>query len=301
MKLFIISVLLFSGLLNAETTDPYKKAEKLISDKKYTEASILLNNLIDKNKKDLRAYGLVADMYRNMGGVENIKAAEAYYYMISGEDNKNINAMMGLGTCSYMLGHKEKARMIFEDIYKKYYNKESKLKNINYYMGNIAFDKGLEEKARDYFKKELEINVTSVDALFAIGVTYEYDNKGERKTSGSKIEEATKYYNEAIKIDPTYSPALFNLSLDYSLSKDQDKAIAMAEKILKIKNAEALYNTVYYNLACFYSLKKDTKRSIENLKKAIDNGFDDFDHMKKDEDLAYLRDKKEFKALIKSN
>jgi len=297
MNFFIICSLIFSSALNAQSSDFYKKAEKLISDKKYPEASVILNKLVEKNKKDLRAYGLFADMYRAMGGTENIKEAQAYYYMISAENKNDIDSKMGVGICSYLLGHKEKARIIFEDIYKTY----PKIKNINYYMANLTFDRGQTEKSRGYFKKELEVNASNVDALFFLGVTYEYDNKGDRMTSGSKIGEATKYYNEAIKIDPLYAPALFNLSLDYSLNKDQEKAIATAEKILKIKSADALYNTVYYNIACFYAIKKDAKRSIENLKKAIDNGFNDFDHMKNDEDLIYLRDKKDFKDLFKSN
>ncbi|MCX6112403.1 MAG: tetratricopeptide repeat protein, partial [Proteobacteria bacterium] len=301
----IISILLLSGLVNAESIDPYKKAEKLISDKKYTEASVILNSLIGKNKRDLKAYILIADMYMGMGGPENINMAQSYYYMVSVEDEKNIDSKMGLGVCAYALGHKEKARIIFEDIYKTYSNTysktNSKAKNINYYMGLLAFDRDQTETARNYFKKELEVKANNVDTLFMLGVTYEYNNKGERKTLGSKIEEAVKYYNETLSIDPLYAPALFNLSLDYSIKKEQDKAIEIAEKILKIKTAEGLYNTVYYNLACFYSLKKDMKRSMENLKKAIDHGFNDFDHMKKDEDLAYLRNKKEFKDLIKSN
>ncbi|MEI6080394.1 MAG: hypothetical protein WCQ53_07155 [bacterium] len=129
----------------------------------------------------------------------------------------------------------------------------------------------------------------------------EYNSDGKRIRDASGIEESIKYYKEAIKLDPEAVNALMNLSIDYSLKKDQDKAIQTAEKILKIKGSDNVKYVVYYNLACFYSLKKDTKNAIDNLKKAMTAGFDDLKHMKEDKDLDNIRDTKEYKELIRSN
>jgi len=286
MRYLIVLALLLSGLLNAGQTDPYKKAASLIAEKKYTEAFSALNELIGKSKEDLKAYDL---------GDENLRVAESYYYQILKEVPNDLNAKMDLAICSYHLGHTEKARMIFEDVYKK----NPQMKKLNYYLGNIAFfEKNELERARAYLKKELELNTKDADALFVLGLSYEYNSNGERRASSSGVDEAIKYYEQSLKIDPESPGALFNLAIAYSVKKDQDNAVQTAERLLKVQNAKGLYMSTHYNLACFYSLKKEPKKAVENLKKAIENGFEDFDHMQKDSDLTNIRDDKEFKELV---
>ena len=265
--LFLILSLLIQFTVSSQETDPYKKIEKLIIEKKYEQASSTLNDLIKKDDKNHKLYNLTALMYKSMGGSENIRLAESYYYKLYSNNKNDKTLELEIGICSYLLGHKEKARIIFNDIYK---------------TNNMIL-------ARDYFKKELAINKLSVDSFFMLGTSYEYDDKSE----------AIKYYLKALELDPSHIASLFNLSLAYSMKKDQDMAIHTANKLLQIDDAKNMKGTIYYNLACFYSLKKQEENSIDNLKKAIENGFNDFEHAKQDTDLEFLRDKKSFKELIK--
>lgn len=283
--LFLILWSLIQFALSCQETDPYKQIEKLITEKKYEQASSTLNDLTKKDENNPKIYNLTAMMYRSMGGSENIRIAESYYYKLYSNNKEDKNVELELGICSYLLGHKEKARLIFNSIHKT----NKMIKELNYYMGCIAFDDNNMMLAREYFKKELEINKSNVDALFMLGTSYEHNDKSE----------AIKYYSRALELDPSHIASLFNLSLAYSMVKDQDKAIQAANKLLQIEEAKNIKGTVYYNLACFYSLKKQEKNSIENLKKAIENGFNDFEHAKKDADLKFLRDKRDFKELIK--
>lgn len=283
--LFLILSLLIQFTVSSQETDPYKKIEKLIIEKKYEQASSTLNDLIKKDDKNHKLYNLTALMYKSMGGSENIRLAESYYYKLYSNNKNDKTLELEIGICSYLLGHKEKARIIFNDIYKT----NKRIKELNYYIGCLAFDENNMILARDYFKKELAINKLSVDSFFMLGTSYEYDDKSE----------AIKYYLKALELDPSHIASLFNLSLAYSMKKDQDMAIHTANKLLQIDDAKNMKGTIYYNLACFYSLKKQEENSIDNLKKAIENGFNDFEHAKQDTDLEFLRDKKSFKELIK--
>jgi TolB-like protein/Flp pilus assembly protein TadD len=55
---------------------------------------------------------------------------------------------------------------------------------------------------------------------------------------------------------------------------------------------------IIYNAACFYALIGDKTASIENLKKAIENGFGNFEYIKHDPDFYSLQEEPDFIALI---
>ena len=56
---------------------------------------------------------------------------------------------------------------------------------------------------------------------------------------------------------------------------------------------------IYYNLACAYARTQNKIKALENLRLAVEHGFDDIEHIKQDKDLASLRDSKEFQEIIK--
>ena len=58
-------------------------------------------------------------------------------------------------------------------------------------------------------------------------------------------------------------------------------------------------NGIYYNAACYYSRLKKKKQALEYLKKSIDFGFKDIEHIKADSDLDNIRHEKKFKEIIK--
>ena len=55
---------------------------------------------------------------------------------------------------------------------------------------------------------------------------------------------------------------------------------------------------IIYNAACFYALIDDKAAAIENLIKAIDNGFENYNYVKHDPDLNSLRKEPDFIALM---
>ena len=58
---------------------------------------------------------------------------------------------------------------------------------------------------------------------------------------------------------------------------------------------------IVYNAACFYSLLDDKKAAVENLKKAIEIGFEKevYNYVKHDPDLACLQNEPDFIELMK--
>ena len=55
----------------------------------------------------------------------------------------------------------------------------------------------------------------------------------------------------------------------------------------------------YYNVACYYAIQGITDEAFEWLKTALDKGFDYFEHLRTDPDIAILRESEEFEKLIK--
>jgi len=58
---------------------------------------------------------------------------------------------------------------------------------------------------------------------------------------------------------------------------------------------------IMYNTACFYALLDDKKAAIAHLKKAMVNGFENFEYLKHDPDFYNLQKDLEFINLIKRN
>ena len=56
---------------------------------------------------------------------------------------------------------------------------------------------------------------------------------------------------------------------------------------------------IVYNAACFYALIDDKPAAIENLKKAMENGFENYNYLKHDPDLNCLQNEPDFQALMK--
>jgi hypothetical protein len=52
-------------------------------------------------------------------------------------------------------------------------------------------------------------------------------------------------------------------------------------------------------MACFYSLQGMTAESLEWLEKAFEKGFDNFDHLETDPDMANTRNDSGYKELVK--
>lgn len=56
--------------------------------------------------------------------------------------------------------------------------------------------------------------------------------------------------------------------------------------------------SVHFNLACCYSMIENTEKALQNLEKAIENGFSDISKIQSHQALTYLRKQPEFESFV---
>ena len=72
----------------------------------------------------------------------------------------------------------------------------------------------------------------------------------------------------------------------YTKTGDYAEGLRMDERLSRLCPEESL---VWYNLGCSYALLNRKDDAFDALGRAVELGYDDYEWMKKDEDLAALR------------
>jgi hypothetical protein len=96
--------------------------------------------------------------------------------------------------------------------------------------------------------------------------------------------------------DPTTSQRLTQAA---SSAYNQKRYAESAALYLYAIERGRVTNVVYYNAACSLALSGDTERAFACLKDAIENGYLDVDHLKKDADLVPLHGDRRWNELVK--
>jgi tetratricopeptide (TPR) repeat protein len=100
------------------------------------------------------------------------------------------------------------------------------------------------EKAIEYYKKAMKRDpALTAAASFGIGVIYTLQNK---------FDEAQKMYERACRLSPWNQQYLDNLSYQYYLNKEYDKAISHADSIIRLNGT---YLAAYYTISKAYREK----------------------------------------------
>lgn len=121
------------------------------------------------------------------------------------------------------------------------------------------------------------------------GLTYvnlkEYDN-------------ALKEFTRAIEIHPQYAAAYANRGLVYMQQKKYNKALDDLKKAVELDPNDKM---IYYNLTAYYSHQKQLDRALDSLDRALTLGFNDYDALRKDPDLANVRQHTEFRKVLEKH
>lgn len=104
---------------------------------------------------------------------------------------------------------------------------------------------------------------------------------------------------------------VFSLSSNFAISQTYDEYVIQATELYQAKkyqesskfwdNAFKIhdgFSSDYYNSACTNALAGNKKKAFNLLEKAIKNGWEDIDWMKKDSDFASLKDSKRWSEFI---
>ncbi|MFQ5717711.1 MAG: tetratricopeptide repeat protein [Nitrospinales bacterium] len=122
-------------------------------------------------------------------------------------------------------------------------------------------------------------------------------NEGNKFLREGDWGEAVRNYKMALHHDPEKPEFYVNLSTAYLRIKDYDQARQTLET-LRGKNPDN--PMLFYNLACYYALTTQTGPGLETLQKAVALGFEDFQEIKTDPDLANLRKDPKFAEWIQT-
>jgi protein O-mannosyl-transferase len=197
----------------------------------------------------------------------------------------------------------------------KYYTKalqiDSHQERAYYNLGNIYFRKGNIKKAIGYFINAIHEKPGYVEAIDALKnaitaqkniedlilriketIKSEPNNTiliiklGDIYRQQDNYDEAIAEYRKALSIKTNFIEAMYRLVLVYSDCNEFTKALNMLQNIRLIQPGNP---EVYYNIACIYAKQNMRDKSIECLKQSIEKGFHNWELIKRDPDLANIR------------
>ena len=122
-----------------------------------------------------------------------------------------------------------------------------------------------------------------------------YETLGDKKNLQHTIERAALFYPSYLSHHPEDSRAHQFYAFTLKRLGRLDEAKKEMHNGIEQNPNDPI---IIYNAACFYALIDDKKSAIENLKKAIDNGFENYAYIKHDPDLSSLQKESDFIELM---
>jgi serine/threonine-protein kinase len=182
-------------------------------------------------------------------------------------------------------------------------------------LGHVAKDRAQYEAALGWYAQAIA-TLDRVLAKYPLRLTARkflrntYEGRAEALTNLGRYSEALKDCDRALEFDDGlhhHQIHLFHASILARL-KEHTRATAVADTVAGAKDASA---DNLYDAACVYALsaaatRDDAKqaeqyaaRAVELLRQALSKGFKHIEHMKKDSDLDALRQREDFKKLLR--
>jgi tetratricopeptide (TPR) repeat protein len=157
---------------------------------------------------------------------------------------------------------------------------------------------------------------------------YGYYLRGQINYLCGNMDAAVENLNTAITLNPKDSRALLYRCRAYTRQGKPELAKADYRKIMEQEEADGSYNCIpyaylalgqkdkataamdailarnttdmgsYYDAACLYSKMQDKDKALACLAKVFELGFCQFVHLDNDDDMGFLRNTEEFKALV---
>jgi tetratricopeptide (TPR) repeat protein len=109
------------------------------------------------------------------------------------------------------------------------------------------------------------------------------------------INNAINEFSNAIKKDPTYATAYSNRAVAYMMQKKYNLALDDLKRAKELKPTDP---AIRYNLASCHSLMGNVDLGFVELDAALANGFNDYDSLRKDPDIANLRKNPEWRKTL---
>ncbi|MDY6862076.1 MAG: tetratricopeptide repeat protein, partial [Thermodesulfobacteriota bacterium] len=272
------------GLLK-ESIRAYNKAVSLTPDWKTPYNNLgnayafqgLYKEAIKEYQKSIKASPHYARAYNNLG---NAYIQLGLYDKAIAVYKKALEIKPDFIEFQYNLALAYKNHGVYDDAitaYKKVLAVEPDSYKIYYYLGEIYEHKSFDEKAIDAYKKVIENKPDFINAYINLSMLYLekalYDN-------------AIDLLKKALKFNPMVWELHNNIGVAYLRKNQYLNALDEFQEAIRI-NPDM--HEIYYNMACVYSLNGENNKAITFITKAIDKGFKNYEHIKKDPDLSNIR------------
>lgn len=103
------------------------------------------------------------------------------------------------------------------------------------------------------------------------------------------------FFEKLVKEKGDFVDALIPLAEAYTRKGLYDKGLEIDRKLVQLMADDPI---VHYNLACSLCLIGKKAEALKILKRAVQLGYDDPEHMREDPDLKALREEPAFKKLL---
>jgi tetratricopeptide (TPR) repeat protein len=105
----------------------------------------------------------------------------------------------------------------------------------------------------------------------------------------------TRFYESVLRRDSDYASVIELLGALYTRQGRIADGLKMDRRLVKLQPENA---TARYNLACSLALARRRNAALDELKRAVQLGYRDFDWMQQDPDLETLKRHPEFQSLL---
>jgi tetratricopeptide (TPR) repeat protein len=108
----------------------------------------------------------------------------------------------------------------------------------------------------------------------------------KRKQPYDDLEFEIHFFEQLVDRYPDFLEPLIQLGSAYTQTKRYNDGLRIDRRLTKLQPRDPI---IWYNLACSYALLEQCPSATRALKKAIQLGYDDWDFLERDPDLAPLR------------
>ncbi|MBL8012931.1 MAG: hypothetical protein JNN05_03705 [Candidatus Omnitrophica bacterium] len=117
-----------------------------------------------------------------------------------------------------------------------------------------------------------------------------------KSSRDNDIDFEIRFYESILKESPDFIEALMALADLYTKKGLYREGLVLDEKLSRMRSDDPV---IFYNLACSYALVNEQSAALSAIKKSIELGYDDFDHLYADADLASLLADEQFRQYLK--
>lgn len=161
--------------------------------------------------------------------------------------------------------------------------------------GMICSSLGNFEKAAWLYLRAAEVSPT--DYLPQVYLAQAYSEMGRRDDETKARQRALELIERALGANPDDARARYMGAASFAALGEKAKAIEWANLALQSSEDEPM---IFYNAACTFAVLEEHDRAIDLLGRAVQLGWGDRAWMENDSDLASLRGKPRFQALLTS-